>query len=151
MQADRLGTETWVLTPKQMHAANMAAMQQPALPLHHPLYGEEDANATFTKYLHSALIRQGWRELSSSGGETIYLRRSVILGVYVDDGIVMGKRSECVQYVCELSHVVKLKKPESLKLFLGVNAKRVLDQGVTKIVLEQRDYTRVLVENLRKS
>ena len=68
----------------------------------------------------------------------------------MDDGIVVGKRSECVQFACELSHVVKLKKPESLKLFLGTNAKRVLDQGVTKIVLEQRDYTRMLVDKFEK-
>ena len=45
LQADRLPGETWVLPPRQMYSKSMQSLQQPALPLHHPLYGEEDANA----------------------------------------------------------------------------------------------------------
>jgi hypothetical protein len=150
LQADRLPGETWVIPPKLMYSKEMESMKQPACPLHHPLYGEEDAGAAFTSHLHRRLIAQGWRQVDSGGGETLYARKSALLGMYVDDGLLGGPRRQCLQYVRELGTVINLKNTEILNHFLGVHAYRVRTEAGYNFVLEQEAYTKLIVNNLEK-
>jgi hypothetical protein len=56
-----------------------------ALKLIKNLYGQKQAVRVWNKYLHSTLLKLGWKQIRAD--DCLYYKREVIFVVYVDDGI----------------------------------------------------------------
>ena len=96
---------------KPFHSDRMKAMRDPCCKMNRWLYGEQGAGPNWGLWFEKKLKQQGWTQICSSGGETIYIRDDVVLSVYVDDGCAAGKCSLILGLLQEVAIFVDIKAP----------------------------------------
>jgi hypothetical protein len=64
------------------------------------LYGQKQAGRVWNQYLHDGLIARGF--MQSDTDMCVYYRKSVVLMVYVDDGIFIGPKQQDIDEAYEL-------------------------------------------------
>jgi len=131
--------------PKQLLSVRMTKMRDPVVRLAKKLYGEPDSGDLYAAWMEQRLQDQGWRRAESDLG-TVYLRKNMILGLYVDDGVAAGARQPLILAIAELGKAVRIKEAGLLDQFLGSTFRHLLWQGKRALVIHQREYTQYCVE-----
>jgi hypothetical protein len=70
------------------------------LKLRKNLYGQKQAGRVWNQYLHDGLIARGFRQ--SNVDMCVYYRKSVVLLLYVDDGIFIGPKQDDIEEAYQL-------------------------------------------------
>lgn len=68
------------------------------------------------------------------------------LGMYVDDGMMVGRPRLVIEYVIQLKGDIDIVDPEYLRKLLGVNYTRVSLRNARGMLLDQNDYCRYLTQ-----
>ena len=115
------------------------------LRLRKALYGLKQAPRAWYFKLHKCLLALGF--IKSRHAHAIYLKQSsngkVIIGVYVDDLIVTGSRSEDVDsFKKQMKEVFEMSDLGSLSIYLGIE----INQRPDCISLSQGGYSRHILE-----
>jgi hypothetical protein len=115
------------------------------LKLHKALYGLKQAPRAWNSMLDSVLHDIGFTKCKSEYG--LYTRikdqGSLIVGVYVDDLIIMGEQfSELIQFQEEMKKVFRMSDLGALSYYLGIEVR----QGSRGMELCQRSYATKLLE-----
>jgi hypothetical protein len=67
----------------------------------------------------------------------VYYATDLIVGVYVDDLLLVGKREEIMEFKRKLSNEVDMKNLGQASLFLSI---RIRKEGKNQITLDQEAY-----------
>lgn len=144
----RHGPPTWIRPPRQMFTEEMRAMREPVVKLDRWIYGEQGASDGWSDHFHEALVAQGWTLIESCGGESIYIRDNVVLGVYVDDGSAGHKGPrKTISFILELRGLIEMKDPSWLKHFLGLHVLRAFRESYRYCIIAQKQYAEFILNS----
>ncbi|KAG2736889.1 hypothetical protein G9P44_000979 [Scheffersomyces stipitis] len=109
--------------------------------LNKSLYGLKQAPLIWNETMNSFLEKIGFKRSLSEYG--LYMRRSVIIGLYVDDLLIAGdNQNEIKEIKGQLSAQFKMKDLGIARKFLGIN----ITQGSDGIKADLRDYIDKILE-----
>jgi len=151
LQTPRKGRPVWGKLSWELQSEEERAMtlngQEPVVPLEKFVYGEPGAGDYWGEYLSERMQAQGWRRVATTAdGGTLYEREGKFMGVYTDDGLVVGEPEIIWGYIEELKQVISLQEATPLTKMLGVAFCRIqLPQG-RGMVLHQIHYIELLRE-----
>ena len=150
LQSPRRGSPTWIILPPALLPEELKGraekMRVPVLRLDRALYGEKDAGDGWNAYLGVVLRNLGWEKEPAAGGEEVWRRGVLVLGVYVDDGIIVGPEGEALEALRQLSARIVTKPPEILVKHLGVHIVRYESESAHMAAFAQEGYARHLLE-----
>jgi len=101
-------------------------MTKPVVPLKRTLYGLQRAGFDFGIWLRKILVSKSWRWIRDIGDTSLYVRGSVLLGVYTDDLKFAGPKAAVESAFSELHKLVgfsaKSLTGDSDAAFIGIEA-----------------------------
>lgn len=107
------------------------------------LYGLKQSGRNWNNYLHECLLHIGMNQ--SQNDLCIYYQQGLIVGVHVDDMLIVGEAARIAQFKACLLKVMKIKDLGEANLILSVRVRREKNGSVT---IDQTNYIEEILKEL---